>query len=416
MAPSNNVAAATLALVVLLAGCSAGIDGPTTAVGTDQPGTAESPAAETGTLSFYVSDRPNAIGDFENLTVTITEIGVHRAAASDEGDNGGGDDGGTGAAFPNGSVSVSGDLEYNNETFPPNGSVSLDGNLTADGDIDFNGTVPNGTMNVTGTVDDEGNASLTGDVTYNETQFPDYPNGTVELEGTISQEGAVELNGTVTLFGEDATSGNVTLSGTVSPEESGADGEDQGESADGADAGWVTHAVDDETVDLTELQGDNATRIADVSLPAAEYNGVYLAVSNVSGILTTGETVDVKLPSDRLRLHKGFALGANATTSFVFDIAVHETGNGRYILRPVVGQSGPDVPIQAVGSARDGVPPQDGIPPQQGAQAGDGPQQGNGNASGNSGLQAGAQGGGPPGRQGGNASAAGRQPGNGTAA
>lgn len=253
MSTQRRLTAVALVAAVVLAGCSAGIDG-SAAGGADQPGTDVSTSTETGTLDFYVSDQPTAIGDFERLAVTVTEVGVHRAGAGDDPDD-------------------EGDESPPTATTESN-STTADGNST--------------------------NSTTTTNATTTRTATPD---------------------------------------STASPE--------AGNESDG-DAGWISHAVDDATVDLTELQGDNATKIANVSLPAGEYNGVYVAVSNVTGVLTTGETVDVKLPSGRLRLHEGFALGANDTTSFVFDIAVHETGNGRYVLRPVVGQSGPDVPIREV--------------------------------------------------------------------
>jgi hypothetical protein len=132
-----------------------------------------------------------------------------------------------------------------------------------------------------------------------------------------------------------------------------------GTAADSADefGGWVLHDVDNRTVDLTTLVGDNATRIAGVELPAGEYNGVFVWVSETNGTLTDGTQVEVKLPSQRLRLNTQFVVEPNSSVDFVFDIAVHETGNGRYILRPVISESGTDVPINRV--AGDGGPPVD---------------------------------------------------------
>ncbi|WP_299265391.1 DUF4382 domain-containing protein [Halorientalis sp.] len=116
-----------------------------------------------------------------------------------------------------------------------------------------------------------------------------------------------------------------------------------------AEGGWSEHAVEKRTVDLTRLQGANATRLTTVQPENGTYTKVFADVSDVNATLTTGEQVRVKLPSEKLQLNSEFTVGANASTNFVFDIAVHKAGNsGKYILRPVVSQSGTDVPIEPV--------------------------------------------------------------------
>ncbi|MFB6084862.1 MAG: DUF4382 domain-containing protein [Halorientalis sp.] len=116
-----------------------------------------------------------------------------------------------------------------------------------------------------------------------------------------------------------------------------------------AAGGWAEFAVDDRTVDLTRLQGANATRLTTVRPENGTYTKVFAYVSDVNATLTTGEQVRVKLPSEKLQLNAEFTVGANESTNFVFDIAVHEAGNsGKYILSPVVSESGTDVPIEPV--------------------------------------------------------------------
>ncbi|AQL42320.1 hypothetical protein BV210_06165 [Halorientalis sp. IM1011] len=116
-----------------------------------------------------------------------------------------------------------------------------------------------------------------------------------------------------------------------------------------AEGGWSEHTVDDRTVDLTQLQGANATRLTTVQPPNGTYTKVFAHVSDVNATLTSGEQVRVKLPSEKLQLNSEFTVGANTSTDFVFDIAVHKAGkSGKYILRPVVSQSGTDVPIESV--------------------------------------------------------------------
>ncbi|MFB6096347.1 MAG: DUF4382 domain-containing protein, partial [Haloferacaceae archaeon] len=119
------------------------------------------------------------------------------------------------------------------------------------------------------------------------------------------------------------------------------DADDADESDDDGRAGWVERDVDAATVDLTELRGANATRIGDLDVPAGRYNKVFVYVSEIDATLADGERVTVKLPSEKLQLQKGFTVGDGEDVSFVYDIAVHEAGkSGKYVLRPVVGQSG----------------------------------------------------------------------------
>jgi hypothetical protein len=66
-------------------------------------------------------------------------------------------------------------------------------------------------------------------------------------------------------------------------------------------------------------------------------------VSKVTGKLkSAGQTVDVKLPSSKLHISRPFEVESDAVTSFTFDITVVATGhNGKYILKPQIGDSGP---------------------------------------------------------------------------
>lgn len=121
------------------------------------------------------------------------------------------------------------------------------------------------------------------------------------------------------------------------------------DAANNSSEGWVTHDVDSVTVDLTELRGKNASQLGNFSVPAKEYTKVHMEVSAVEGTLKSGEEVDVKLPSDRLRVPKGLTVTSGGVEDFVFDISVFEAGqSGKYILKPVVGESGTDVPIEPV--------------------------------------------------------------------
>ncbi|MFC4247824.1 DUF4382 domain-containing protein, partial [Natribaculum luteum] len=123
-------------------------------------------------------------------------------------------------------------------------------------------------------------------------------------------------------------------------EESGEPGESD-ESDGAADERWIEYDVDEKTVDLTELKGANATALDEFELPEGEYETVFIYVSDTEGILTDGTETNVKLPSQKLKLHTAFTVGAGDEIDFVYDIAPHKAGkSGKYILKPVISESG----------------------------------------------------------------------------
>ncbi|WP_181685127.1 DUF4382 domain-containing protein [Halorhabdus salina] len=126
-----------------------------------------------------------------------------------------------------------------------------------------------------------------------------------------------------------------------------------GEDGDSERAGWLERDVEVRSVDLTRLQGPNATLLGNLSVPADEYTTIFVSVSEIEGTLQSGEEVTVKLPSQKLHLNRGFTLSEGESVSFVFDLTVFEAGNsGKYILKPVVSESGPDQEIDRVDDDR----------------------------------------------------------------
>ncbi|AGB30065.1 hypothetical protein C488_19407 [Natrinema pellirubrum DSM 15624] len=118
-----------------------------------------------------------------------------------------------------------------------------------------------------------------------------------------------------------------------------------------SDEGWIEHDVDNRTVDLTELKGANASMIDEFDLPAGDYETVFIYVSDTEGVLTDGNETNVKLPSNKLKLNSAFTVGDNESIDFVYDIAPHKAGgSGKYVLKPVISQSGTgdDVEIRDV--------------------------------------------------------------------
>jgi len=144
--------------------------------------------------------------------------------------------------------------------------------------------------------------------------------------------------------------------GDETDDENQGDGEDEradeeldDDEAESEDGRWITREVNATSVDLSQLRGANATLLEQFDLPAGEYDAVHMAVSDVEGTLTSGEDQRVKLPSDRLKLDTEFTVENGSEVDFVYDVSVHEAGNsGKYILKPVVSESGTEVPVERV--------------------------------------------------------------------
>ncbi len=104
--------------------------------------------------------------------------------------------------------------------------------------------------------------------------------------------------------------------------------------------GWVTVSSIPQTTDLLLLKAEGAQRLlADVKLKEGSYQQLRLDISKVVVTDNTGEH-QAKLPSGELKIIGGFNVSANSTSTakfdFIADESLHRTGNGEYILAPVV--------------------------------------------------------------------------------
>ena len=227
----------------------------------------------------------------------------------------------------------------------------------------------------------DGGTAVTGTVQFYVSDQPAAIEDFEHLNVTITQigferadggDGADAEDGTVTAAqNATATAATVTPTptggGDGTPTAEGTEAEEDDDADDGREdgerAGWETVEVDSRTVDLTRLRGDNATLVGAPEIPAGEYTTVFVHVASINATLTTGESVNVKLPSQKLQLNRGFTLEPNGTVQFVYDINVVTAGNsGKYILKPVISQSGPDQPVEEVdgeGNGADDTAPDD---------------------------------------------------------
>ena len=313
----NTVGVVAVVALVALAGCAGFApsgsqeasptgDSPETAEPTDESlETAESTdmmdddsdaTADSGTVRFYISDEENAIGDFEHLNVTITEVGFQAAGDVDVGTDDGETDGDA-------------DKPENDTIAPPENTTDAGNDETE---------IPEN--NETEAPDDETEAP------DDETEAPD--------DETEALDDETEAPDDETEIPENNE--------TEAPDDEDESGE------------WVEHEVDDRTFDLTQLQGANASLLEEFGVPEGSYNKVFVHVAEINGTLENGESVNVKLPSEKLQITGSFTVEANDSVEFVFDITVHKAGNsGKYILTPVISESGTDVPIEDVDEERE---------------------------------------------------------------
>ena len=111
---------------------------------------------------------------------------------------------------------------------------------------------------------------------------------------------------------------------------------------------WIEMPPRIPTVDLVQLQGENAQEVWSGTLPEGRYTKVFIYVDRLEGVLRDepDRTVSVKLPSNKLQISKTFEVSPGTVVSFVYDLTVVAAGNPRsgikYILKPQIGQSGAD--------------------------------------------------------------------------
>ena len=123
----------------------------------------------------------------------------------------------------------------------------------------------------------------------------------------------------------------------------------------GESDGWIEVPPQIPTVDLTKLQGENAEEIWSGILPDGQYTKVHIYVDNVAGVLKDqpDQTVEIKLPSKKIKISKGFEVATGTPVSFVYDVTVKRHGNERdlrYHLKVEIDQSGPDQQFTEVGA------------------------------------------------------------------
>lgn len=111
------------------------------------------------------------------------------------------------------------------------------------------------------------------------------------------------------------------------------------------DGAWTNATIDERTVDLTELTGDRAIRLTNLTIPPGQYGAAYVEIEDVNGTLANSTASPAFEEEDgRILLSKPFTVSDNGTTKFVFDMTAAQTED-EYVLLPNALASGADRPL-----------------------------------------------------------------------
>ncbi|MFH1210458.1 MAG: DUF4382 domain-containing protein [archaeon] len=114
-----------------------------------------------------------------------------------------------------------------------------------------------------------------------------------------------------------------------------AEGEDENATTE---AGWSTVVSEPKTYDLIAIKDVNEV-LGQKVLAAGRYTQVRLNVDKATVTINSTQ-YDLEVPSDKIKLVKGFTIEDNKTTTITLDFDAQESikaiGNDKYILRPTV--------------------------------------------------------------------------------
>jgi hypothetical protein len=240
-----------------------------------------------GTLRLLIKDKP---GDYTilHVNITISEVQVHRVGILNETNN----ETLSGGAF---NVSING--PYNADVGE---NISFLGNAT-DGQEPYNWSWDFG----------DGNISSLQNPSHN-----------------YSAQGIYVVNLTVT---------DQNNSTAWAQNNAYIDYED-----DDNESGWLTIVNESQTFDLIALQNVSAL-LGEQNLTAGKYTQIRLTVESANITINRSgqrEEQTLQIPSSKIKLIHPFTITKNETTvltlDFLVDQSIHETGNGKFMLKPTI--------------------------------------------------------------------------------
>jgi hypothetical protein len=161
---------------------------------------------------------------------------------------------------------------------------------------------------------------------------------TVQNENTIVQNTTIVANTTVT----DNTHGRVVAvlhdapaAGTVTSVKVTIDNVE----VFSPETGWTTIDGDEDTYDLLQLQNENNALLGDKILETGTYTQFRLKISSIVVTDANGDH-NAKIPSEKMQVNTVLNVRPNATAVLDIDFdaaeSLHLTGNGEYIVTPVL--------------------------------------------------------------------------------
>lgn len=107
---------------------------------------------------------------------------------------------------------------------------------------------------------------------------------------------------------------------------------------------WKEFTPEIKEFDLSLLPGDKTLELWRGDVPEGKYEKVFIYINKITGVLkSNGETIDIKLPGNKLQISLPFQVDSTNVTSFTYDLTVVDTGNGKnekYLVKPQIDQSG----------------------------------------------------------------------------
>lgn len=250
-----------------------------------------------GTLQLKITDKPGDL-DIIYANVTISTIQVHIAEAEQESET---------------------EEEVEEETAGGDFNVSTNGpyNGSINVDIQFLGTASDGEEPYNWSWDfGDGNTSIEQNPMHN-----------------YSANGTYTINLTVT----DNTSSTGWAESTVTIGEI----EDNDDTDDTSESGWITVIDESKTFDLIKLI--NVTDvIGEKNLTAGRYTQIRLTVESADITINNSGEIEnhkLKIPSNKIKLVKSFMIYKNETTVLTLDFdvyeSIHQAGN-KFIMKPTI--------------------------------------------------------------------------------
>jgi hypothetical protein len=251
-----------------------------------------------GTLRLQITDKPGDL-DIIHANITISMIMVHKSGAGDDNND-------EAEEYEN--------IDDFNDGFLAGGYGPFSAEIGED--IDFNGTASGGVepYNYTWNFGD-GNSLYGQNVSYNYSN-----NGTYTVNLTVKDndtESKVDWYVTYAKIGDDGD--------------------------DNSTGGWHTIVNESKTFDLIALQ--NATALlGEKNLSTGKYTQIRLiveqAIITINNSSGKREELNLKIPSNKVKLIKPFWIYSNETTVLTLDFevnkSIHKTGKDKYIMKPTI--------------------------------------------------------------------------------